>query len=355
MTTELELQLRWAEGRWPRPWLRLAGAAGEDGGEVRVCFAGHWNRGPGPDFRDAILLDRQGRVRRGDVELHLERSGWRAHGHHRDPAYGGVLLHVLADPRGLDAAPASEPAAAVLPPDDTSAAAPPCVTLIKRVGARAVSAKLRSLAASRLRRKTLAVAALSDDPDHRAALALARALGQPRNPDAMEHALRDAEFDPDAVAAALGRRSWRRGRGPMGGRDGVAKALSTLLRRWGAPANWAAAANRLARAPQAESVAELRIPKLLGRTRALQTLADAVYPTALANGDAAAAPAALQGWFALPAARYQRTDDLRERLTALPEWSHPETQALLDLERSWCRQGACSICPLARTAPLQSR
>ena len=55
---ELELQARWAAGDWEGPWLEAAG------GPARVAFAGTWNRGAGPDFRGAILLDREGRARR---------------------------------------------------------------------------------------------------------------------------------------------------------------------------------------------------------------------------------------------------------------------------------------------------
>jgi len=37
-----------------------------------------------------------GDLLRGDVEIHLRASGWRSHGHAADPAYAGVVLHVVA-------------------------------------------------------------------------------------------------------------------------------------------------------------------------------------------------------------------------------------------------------------------
>ena len=64
------------------------------GNRYEVVFPGIRNQGAGPDFTGAVL-SRDGRTYGGDVELHLEQSGWRAHGHHRDPAYNGVVLQVV--------------------------------------------------------------------------------------------------------------------------------------------------------------------------------------------------------------------------------------------------------------------
>lgn len=66
-----------------------------DGAELRVLHPGEWNLGPGPDFRNAVLEVGPGRRRVvGDVEVHLSPSDWERHGHGRDPAYCGVVLHV---------------------------------------------------------------------------------------------------------------------------------------------------------------------------------------------------------------------------------------------------------------------
>jgi hypothetical protein len=65
-----------------------------DGHRYEVIFPGVRNQAAGPDFRGAVLR-RDGRTFGGDVELHLEQSGWRAHGHHADPAYDGVVLQVV--------------------------------------------------------------------------------------------------------------------------------------------------------------------------------------------------------------------------------------------------------------------
>jgi len=65
-----------------------------DGSSLRIISGGVWNGSAGPDFRQAALLfDSQ--LQRGDVEVHRYSSDWFRHGHHRDPAYEQVILHVV--------------------------------------------------------------------------------------------------------------------------------------------------------------------------------------------------------------------------------------------------------------------
>ncbi len=66
-----------------------------DGRRVNVLYAGRPAPGHGPDFRDAVV-ELDGAREAGVVELHRTPSDWRAHGHHTDPAYDGVVLHVVA-------------------------------------------------------------------------------------------------------------------------------------------------------------------------------------------------------------------------------------------------------------------
>jgi hypothetical protein len=61
---------------------------------VRVVYRGIWTHRRGPDFTGA-LLDIGGELHQGDIELHLRASDWYAHGHHDDPAYEAVVLHVV--------------------------------------------------------------------------------------------------------------------------------------------------------------------------------------------------------------------------------------------------------------------
>lgn len=67
----------------------------DDGSRLRVLYAGRASASAGPDFRDAVLQRESGEVVRGDVELHLRRGGWEAHGHQNDRGYNGVVLHVV--------------------------------------------------------------------------------------------------------------------------------------------------------------------------------------------------------------------------------------------------------------------
>lgn len=401
--SELALQRRWAEACWPGPWLHLAQAlqskhAGQSGESrqavraLRVCFAGRWNRSAGPDFSGAILLDAEGYARRGDVELHRRPSGWRAHGHDADPAYARVLLHVVGA-TGPDHS-RSRPPAALLPlanaapptpdprhgpheephdavdPERTSATAPPfqppCTVVLEQAGAAAVSARLTRLARGRLQRKTAALRRRRAAFDERAdgdelltAWAAARALGMPHNAEIIAAALEkvwredwDEQFRTKLAGALSESNQWRNGRGALGRREGAAAALAALLARWGR-GQLTHHCRRLAQLKPSAAAAELQIARLLGPIRARQLLADAIYPAAIALGEPS--EPLERRWRSLPAARYQRTDPLRERLSAARCWQHGEAQALLELERAWCRNGACAVCPLGRLAASRSR
>ena len=70
-----------------------------DGRRVKVLYAGRPAPGHGPDFQDAVVR-MDGERAAGSVELHRQPSDWRAHGHDADPAYDGVMLHVVAQADG---------------------------------------------------------------------------------------------------------------------------------------------------------------------------------------------------------------------------------------------------------------
>lgn len=66
----------------------------EDNESVSIIYPGRRNDDRGADFKDAVIAaDRQ--QLKGDIEIHVKASSWWAHGHHRDPAYNRVILHVV--------------------------------------------------------------------------------------------------------------------------------------------------------------------------------------------------------------------------------------------------------------------
>ena len=86
--SELAIQKQWSEVRRGTVFTLLNGAS------LRVLSPGRWSRMPGPDFRNA-KLELNGTALRGDVEIHSRTSDWISHGHGDDPAYNGVVLHVV--------------------------------------------------------------------------------------------------------------------------------------------------------------------------------------------------------------------------------------------------------------------
>ena len=66
-----------------------------DGVSLEIVHRGTWSHGLGPDFRDALILFNGRELRSGSVEIHLRTHGWIDHGHHLDPAYDSVVLHVV--------------------------------------------------------------------------------------------------------------------------------------------------------------------------------------------------------------------------------------------------------------------
>ncbi len=78
-------------------WQAARTVIDRNGTAYRIIYAGIPGGSAGPDFRDVVIERPDGQVVRGDVEIHVRRSGWFEHGHHRDPAYNGVVFHVALD------------------------------------------------------------------------------------------------------------------------------------------------------------------------------------------------------------------------------------------------------------------
>ncbi len=62
--------------------------------KITVINPGEYNRDSGPDFFNArILID--GILWAGNVEIHIRSSHFYTHGHHEDPSYDNIILHVV--------------------------------------------------------------------------------------------------------------------------------------------------------------------------------------------------------------------------------------------------------------------
>jgi hypothetical protein len=69
----------------------------ESGDPLTILHPGDQNSDSGPDFFNARL--RIGSTTwAGNVEIHVNASDWYRHGHHTDPAYDRVILHVVYEP-----------------------------------------------------------------------------------------------------------------------------------------------------------------------------------------------------------------------------------------------------------------
>lgn len=353
----------------PRPPLRL-----EDGRPLKVIFPGIPGAGPGPDARDAIL-DAGGDYLKGDVEFHLAASGWRAHGHHRDPAYGRVVLHVVAHndtatPTTIHAGARSIPVlvlppapAAQFPPPFT----PPCA--YEAAAGRDLDTPFAALSRRRLRSKAAHVSHRIDaagppqalysllletigGPANRAAFAalaaelplpalLERAVAAPRN--VPRHLAIAAELRPHLSTASLHTAGIRPAARPARRLEATAHLLAQLWPAGVEPA-WPASLAPDARLPNA-----LRVPGI-GRALAIELCVNAVLPAALVSS-AWPAAAVEAHWAALPSpGTYGKLRPLERWLTTggeRPFRTAATLQAGLLLHADYCSKGACGRCPLS--------
>lgn len=80
---------------WQHQLVEEAGMVTASDELVRVVYCGRESDDRGPDFRDAIVVIDGSEPIQGDVEIHVKSSDWRSHGHHQDPTYNRVILHVV--------------------------------------------------------------------------------------------------------------------------------------------------------------------------------------------------------------------------------------------------------------------
>ena len=90
---------------WQHQRLRRDQLTTLDGQRVRVLHPGFASVEGGPDFREAVIQFGNTAPTSGDIEVDIRDSGWRAHGHDKNPAFKNVILHVVWDAKP----PASHP------------------------------------------------------------------------------------------------------------------------------------------------------------------------------------------------------------------------------------------------------
>ena len=385
LLTEAQLSHLWAGQRFPASAL-----ATRHGVPVRVLHPGRPGRGSGPDFRDAIIAAPSGQVLRGDVELHVRASDFRAHGHDRDPAYDRVVLHVVFHD---DAAQDAQLRNGRRPP--TVALAPwahrrarelagwlstprlwrePCHDALARLGREEVLSLLRGLGEQRFAERTAALAELVQTCGPAEALyrALVGGLGYggdrllfegipARLPfatladviDSAEKQQRVAVAHAALLGAAGGGLAQCRAGRPANRPERRLAGLALLLVRHRSllegPASFGTGA------PARETVVAWCAPPQIGRSRAIELLVNAVLPWAAACAEArddhAAADAARECFSRLPRpARYGALAFLENNLTdaegALPVDARVQ-QGLLALYKTECTQGGCGRCRLS--------
>ena len=69
------------------------------GKDLVIKFPGRWNTDSGADFKDAIL-ELNGKIQKGDVEIDLTSYHWKSHSHNENPEFNSVLLHIVYEDNG---------------------------------------------------------------------------------------------------------------------------------------------------------------------------------------------------------------------------------------------------------------
>ncbi len=349
---ERELVALWLLGRVPAellPWpLLRAGRAG---------------RGPGPDVREAAFAGPDGVVLCGDVEVHLAASDFVHHGHLADPAYAGVVLHLVwADDRALRGTPQPLPGGASAPAVEVGPAlgrdpdrlrrllrrgprgAEPCAAASRARGIAATSELVRAEGRRRLAERAWRAAELAAEHGWDGAWdvlldgALHGSAGR-RRETPEERAGLAARLSATLCSPARGDTPCLPSRGDTPRGPDVLRALRGHALDGGARPRALIAALRGEGAVGPGRAAEL------GWNAALPLLAAAAAayddaPLARATADLA------ERW---PAPRpYGRTRALAGLLGPPPRGAGAQhAQGLLHLQDLWCERGGCGTCPVS--------
>lgn len=79
---------------WEKKYFSTRTLTSTTGSTIKILSEGERNHDAGPDFKNAVIkIDNE--IFRGDVEIHRAPEDWYQHGHHADPAYLNVVLHLI--------------------------------------------------------------------------------------------------------------------------------------------------------------------------------------------------------------------------------------------------------------------
>jgi hypothetical protein len=403
---EAALVARWSAGEFVGRWLRAV-----SGERLMVIFPGRPGGPAGPDFRDAVLALPDGARLCGDVEVHLRARGWRAHGHHRDPRFTGVVLHVVLRAEGTRATPlASGNWAALVELDALPAPSPtlrpigpqgwPCADLARRLEPADVRSLLHAAGDARFEQRARVFAFQLVEAEAESGAVRShnlRARGQPATHDGdraegesatlCDSCVRWNGMDRVLFAALAEGLAYGREREPLlragewlasgGAPDALLRELPrlsvldttqlegllTLYARWEASGPWAPLRAALedvhAVLAGRRVVAALVVPcGSVSRGRAAILAANVVLPYAAAwavrHGDpdllvrARAAYAALPG---LPSNQITREMVRQLGLARQPSGARAQ-QGLHHLWAQHCREKRCAQCPCAMRADV---
>lgn len=171
---------------WTRHATPTSFFTGRDGIRIRIVSPGRRNHRSGPDFLDAVLLI-DGRLQVGAVEMHREESEWYLHGHHVDPVYRSVILHVVEHFSGSPGRRTTLPTLRI-DQDEEPAADPPLPPADDASGGADLPLLLADLSWRRFLRRAERMIDGSETPlrTEELVVPLFRALGYRSNADAMQ-------------------------------------------------------------------------------------------------------------------------------------------------------------------------